>query len=68
MDELGEGGKALVHCKDGIGRSVSLAACVLMTRGYASWSLRWGVALAREALQGHDVMGLSRLVALAPLS
>jgi protein-tyrosine phosphatase len=55
LDHLGDGGKALVHCRDGIGRSVSLAACVLMTRGCDAdsavalmRSVRWGVALRRR--------------------
>ncbi len=64
LEELGKGGKALLHCKDGIGRSVSLAACVLMTRGHDMdsalaliRSVRWGVALRRrqrEALREFE--------------
>ena len=57
LEHLRGGGKALVHCKDGIGRSVSLAACVLMTRGHdvdsavtLIGSVRWGVALRRGQL------------------
>ena len=58
FEHLREGGKVLVHCKDGIGRSVALAACVLMTRGHdvetavtLIRSVRWGVALRRGQLE-----------------
>ena len=61
LEHLGEGGKVLAHCKDGIGRSVTLTACVLMARGHdlesavsLIRSVRWGVALRRgqhEALR-----------------
>ena len=57
LEQLQGGGKALVHCKDGIGRSVSLAACVLMSQGRdldealaMIRSVRWGVALRRRQM------------------
>ncbi len=52
LDELQAGRRTLVHCKEGIGRSVVLACCVLMVDGLDLGqalslvnSKRWGVAL-----------------------
>lgn len=52
LNELQAGRRTLVHCKEGIGRSVVLACCVLMVGGHDLGqalnlvkSRRWGVAL-----------------------
>jgi hypothetical protein len=52
LNELQAGRRTLVHCKEGIGRSVIQACCVLMVEGFGLGqalslvkSKRWGVAL-----------------------
>ena len=57
-DQRAEGRKALIHCKEGIGRSVVLACCTLMMDGlHANQALslvkskRWGVALNTRQLE-----------------
>jgi len=51
-DEVRAERRTVVHCKEGIGRSVAVVCCALMLRGYALAeavrlvrSRRWGVAL-----------------------
>ena len=60
-DRRAEGRKALIHCKEGIGRSVVLACCVLMHEGQDLASAlrlvkarRWGVALNRRQVEGLE--------------
>ena len=55
LAHVGGGGKALVHCRSGIGRSAVLACCTLMRHGLdlpsalrLVRSRRWGVALNRR--------------------
>ena len=51
LEQMAHGGKVLVHCQHGIGRSVILAAAVLVTSGY-TWqdalnlirAKRWGAS------------------------
>ncbi len=52
LDELQAGRRTVVHCKEGIGRSVVAVCCVLMVDGFEPGqalslvkSRRWGVAL-----------------------
>ncbi len=52
LNELQAGRRTLVHCKEGIGRSVVAVCCVLMVDGFEPGqalslvkSRRWGVAL-----------------------
>ena len=59
ISQMDERRKTLVHCKEGIGRSVALACCVLMRQGHDLASAvrlvrarRWGVALNRRHLEG----------------
>ena len=59
LSQMEEQRKTLVHCKEGIGRSVALACCVLMRQGHDLASAvrlvrarRWGVALNRRHLEG----------------
>jgi protein-tyrosine phosphatase len=59
LTQMGEQRKTLVHCKEGIGRSVTLACCVLMRQGHDLASAvrlvrarRWGAALNRRHLEG----------------
>ena len=51
----------MVHCKEGIGRSVVLSGCVLMRMGYDLAgavaflkSRRWGVALNARQMAGLE--------------
>lgn len=53
-EQIVDGRKVLIHCREGIGRSVVLACCVLMSDGHELTSAlrlvkarRWGVALSR---------------------
>jgi dual specificity MAP kinase phosphatase len=58
LDQLQAGRKALVHCREGVGRSVVLASCVLMAQGHDLESAvglikgrRWGIALRRAQIR-----------------
>ena len=59
LGQMEEQRKTLVHCAEGIGRSVALACCVLMRQGHDLGSAvrlvrarRWGVALNRRHMDG----------------
>ena len=58
LQQLEAGRRTVVHCKEGIGRSIALACCVLMRTGYPLWDAlallarkRWGVALNAVQMQ-----------------
>ncbi len=60
-NQRADGRKALIHCKEGIGRSVVLACCILMHEGHDLASAlrlvkarRWGVALNRRQVEGLE--------------
>lgn len=56
--------KTVVHCKEGVGRSISVLCCALMLDGFSleaainlSRNKRWGVALNK-----HQISGLREFV------
>ena len=61
LDQLRAGHKTLIHCKEGVGRSVILGCCVLMAQGYGLadalrlvGARRWGVALNQRQMDGLE--------------
>ena len=59
--QLAKGRKTLIHCREGVGRSVVLACCVLIRQGYDLLSARrlvksrrWGVALNPRQVDGLE--------------
>jgi protein-tyrosine phosphatase len=59
MDQLARGGKVLIHCQRGMGRSVILAAAVLLMMGYD-----WQKALNLIKSKRYGVSPLRRQVAV----
>ena len=69
VDQLEAGGKVLIHCREGVGRSAVLACCVLMHQGESLTSAlrlvkarRWGShprRRQREALEQFAQLGWS---------
>ena len=61
LSQLAAGQKTLVHCQEGVGRSVVLACCVLMRQGHDLLGAlglvrarRWGVALNARQMAGLE--------------
>ncbi len=60
-EQLADGRNTLIHCREGIGRSVVLACCVLTSQGHdLAYSLqltrkrRWGAALSAPQLEAIE--------------
>ena len=67
LDEVQAGRRTVVHCKEGIGRSICVVCCALMIDGYDLTeairlvkSRRWGVALNSRQMSG--IGGFERAV------
>ncbi|MFQ5849734.1 MAG: dual specificity protein phosphatase family protein [Candidatus Binatia bacterium] len=66
LGQLAAGRKTLLHCKNGVGRSIVLGCCVLMRQGYdlaravhLVKARRWGVALNRRQMSALKQFGAS---------
>lgn len=69
LSQLAAGRKTLVHCKNGVGRSVVLACCVLIQQGQDLAGVLRQVKACRQgvALSQHQMNGLEQFARLAKL-
>ena len=75
LDEIQAERKTVVHCKEGIGRSICVVCCALMLKGYEPTeairfvkSKRWGVALNSRQLAGLKEFEQSVLINRRPFA
>ena len=73
LDQEAEGRNVLIHCKNGIGRSMVLACCVLMHRGFdlsgamrLVKSRRWGAHVNRRHREALEQFSAGRSTASGP--
>ncbi len=70
-EQLASGRRTLIHCREGIGRSIVLTCCVLMLQGYdlaSSLHLtkkrRWGTSLSASQLEALEQFALDQMLIL----